>query len=80
METVSSVVTSKFQITIPKAVRENLKLSINDTLTWKIEGNKVVVVTEKNKFLGYKNAIKIGEGEIRQDIERARELKAEKYR
>ncbi len=39
-----SVITSKFQTTIPKDVRERLKLSIHDTLEWKIDRAKIVVL------------------------------------
>ena len=39
-----SVITSKFQTTIPKNVRERLKLSIHDTLEWKVDGGKIVVL------------------------------------
>jgi bifunctional DNA-binding transcriptional regulator/antitoxin component of YhaV-PrlF toxin-antitoxin module len=34
-----SVITSKFQTTIPKDVRARLKLSIHDTLEWKVEND-----------------------------------------
>ncbi|MDP2973195.1 MAG: type II toxin-antitoxin system PrlF family antitoxin, partial [Deltaproteobacteria bacterium] len=46
-----SVITSKFQTTIPKAVRENLKLSVQDALEWKIERGKVIVYPAQKKFL-----------------------------
>jgi len=42
-----SVITSKFQTTIPKGGRESLKLTINDTLEWKIERGKTVVIPVK---------------------------------
>ncbi len=75
-----SVITSKFQTTIPKAVRENLKLSVQDALEWKIERGKVIVYPAQKKFLQYKNTIKTGKGDISADIERARTMRAEKYR
>jgi bifunctional DNA-binding transcriptional regulator/antitoxin component of YhaV-PrlF toxin-antitoxin module len=75
-----SVITSKFQTTIPKAVRENLKLSIRDSLEWKIERGKVVIYPSQKKFLRYRNAVKTGKGDISADIERARNLRVEKYR
>jgi AbrB family looped-hinge helix DNA binding protein len=75
-----SVITSKFQTTIPKAVRESLKLSVQDALKWKIERGKVIVYPAQKKFLQYKNTIKIGKGDISADIERARTMRAEKYR
>ena len=75
-----SVITSKFQTTIPKAVRENLKLSVRDSLEWKIEKGKVVIYPSQKKFLQYRNAVKTGRGDISADIVRARNLRAEKYR
>jgi AbrB family looped-hinge helix DNA binding protein len=75
-----SVITSKFQTTIPKPVRENLRLSVRDSLEWKIEKGKVVIYPSEKKFLQYRNAVKIGRGEISTDIERARNLRVEKYR
>ena len=55
-----SVITSKFQTTIPKAVREKLKLSVQDALEWKVERGKVIVYPAQKKFLQYKNTIKTG--------------------
>ena len=75
-----SVITSKFQTTIPKAVRESLKLSVQDALKWKIERGKVIVYPAQKKFLQYKNTVKTGKGDISADIERARTMRAEKYR
>jgi len=74
-----SVISSKFQTTIPKAVRENLKLSVQDALEWKIEGEKVIVSPAQNKFLQYKNTVKTGKGDISADIERARTMRMENY-
>lgn len=75
-----SAITSKFQTTIPKAVRESLKLSVQDALEWKIERGKVIVYPAQKKFLQYKNTVKTGKGDISADIERARTMRVEKYR
>ncbi len=75
-----SVITSKFQTTIPKGVRENLKLSVQDALEWKIERGKVIVCLAQKKFLQYKNTVKTGKGDISADIELARTMRMEKYR
>ena len=75
-----SVITSKFQTTIPKAVRENLKLSVQDALEWKIERGKVIVCPAQKKFLQYKNTVKTGKGDISADVEQARTMRVEKYR
>jgi AbrB family looped-hinge helix DNA binding protein len=71
-----SVITSKFQTTIPKDVRERLKLSIHDTLEWKIDRGKIVVLPVQKKFLEYRNKIKTGPGKIEEDIKQARKFRA----
>lgn len=75
-----SVITSKFQTTIPKDIRERLKLSIHDTLEWKIDRGKIVVLPVQKKFLAYRNKIKTGPGKIEADLEQARKKRVEKYR
>jgi AbrB family looped-hinge helix DNA binding protein len=57
-----SVITSKFQTTIPKAVRERLKLSVHDTLEWKVDRGKIVVMPVQKRFFEYRNRIKTGPG------------------
>jgi len=78
-KSMQSVITSKFQTTIPKKVRESLKLTINDTLEWKIERGKTVVIPVQKRFLNYKNAIKTGAGKIEEDIILSRNRRIEKY-
>ena len=74
-----STVTSKFQTTIPKSIREQLKISVNDTLEWEIEDGNVRVYPVQADFLKFRNVIRVGKGDIRQDIERSRILRAEKH-
>lgn len=75
-----SVITSKFQTTIPKAMRETLKLAVGDTLEWAIENGKVVVRPAHKEFLSHRNTIKVGPGDIRMDMRLSRERRTEKYR
>ena len=75
-----SVITSKFQTTIPKDIRERLKLSIHDTLEWKVEKGKIVVLPVQKKFLKYRNRIKTGRGKIEDDVKLARKQRVEQYR
>lgn len=75
-----SVITAKFQTTIPKTVRKNLKLSTNDSLEWRVEKGKVIVTPVQRNFSRYKNAIKTGVGDITADIQRAKSARLEKYR
>ncbi len=74
-----STITSKFQTTIPKAIRENLNLSVSDIIEWKVERGKVLVSPVHKEFLKYRNSIKTGSGNISEDIRLARERRTEKY-
>ncbi|MCW5207069.1 AbrB/MazE/SpoVT family DNA-binding domain-containing protein [Desulfobulbus sp. F5] len=75
-----TVITSKFQTTIPKAIREKLLLSVNDTLDWKIEDGRIVVSPMQTDFLKHKNSVQIGTGDIAEDIQAARRQRAERFR
>ncbi len=75
-----TVITSKFQTTIPKKIREKLKLSVNDTLEWNVERGRITVLPLHKNFLLHKNSIKTGAGDIGKDISLARKLRSEKYR
>ncbi|MGD1151713.1 MAG: AbrB/MazE/SpoVT family DNA-binding domain-containing protein [Syntrophales bacterium] len=75
-----SLITSKYQTTIPKAIRETLGLSVKDALEWKVEEGKVTLYPAKRNFLKYRNAVKTGKGDIAGDIDIARSLRMEKYR
>jgi len=76
-----STITSKFQTTIPKQIRENLKLSIKDVLDWKVVNGKILVIpSQRAKFLNYQNTVKTGPGNILDDVKNARNLRIEKYK
>jgi AbrB family looped-hinge helix DNA binding protein len=80
MGTATSRITSKFQTTIPKAIREILKLSVRDTLNWEIEADRIVVKPNTHQFLTYRNRIKTGPGNIENDRELAIQQRLKKYR
>ena len=63
-----TVITSKFQTTIPKKIREKLLLSVKDSLDWKIEDGRIIVSPMQTEFLKYQNSIHIGGGDIAEDI------------
>ena len=68
----TSKITDKFQITIPKNIREMLKLNRNDLLEWKVEDGRVTVESVAKPFLNHKGSVQIGKGDIKQDIQKAR--------
>lgn len=74
-----SVITSKFQTTIPKIIREQLHLSVHDSLNWQVEKGRIVVSPMSAKFLAFQNSVKIGPGDIKKDIQLARQIRMEKY-
>ncbi len=74
-----TLITSKYQTTIPKPIRKAMNLSIKDILEWKIENGKIIVVPARKHFLRFKNTIKVGPGNIKDDIESARKIRAEKH-
>jgi len=76
----TTVLTSKFQTTVPKAVRKLLGLAINDTIEWRVEAGKAVIVPARTDFLANQGKIKVGTGDVLSDIEKARSIRAEKYR
>jgi AbrB family looped-hinge helix DNA binding protein len=75
-----SSVTTKYQTTVPKAVRESLGIAVNDALEWTLDHGKVIVYPVRNDFLKHCNEVKTGSGDISEDIRLARSLRAEKHR
>ncbi|MCI5157309.1 MAG: AbrB/MazE/SpoVT family DNA-binding domain-containing protein [Candidatus Electrothrix sp. AUS1_2] len=75
-----TVITSKFQTTIPKEIREKLLLSVKDTLNWEIEDGRIIVSPMQTDFLRHKGSIQVGRGDIAEDIQTARAMRAERYK
>ncbi|MEI6215011.1 MAG: AbrB/MazE/SpoVT family DNA-binding domain-containing protein [Desulfuromonadales bacterium] len=76
----NSTVTAKYQTTIPKAVRDQLGIAINDALEWIVEKGKVVVYPVHSNFTSYRGSVKTGAGDITSDIQSAREKRMGKFR
>jgi len=74
-----TVISSKFQTTIPKKIREQLSLAVSDTLQWKVEDGRIIVIPPPAKFLQYKNTIHVGAGDIAKDIARARKQRGDRH-
>ncbi len=75
-----SKITDKFQITIPRAVRERLKLTRHDAIEWEFEDDRVVVKPSKRPLMDLMGSIKTGSGDVRKDRESARKNIAHKYK
>lgn len=76
----NSTVTAKFQVTIPKEVRDKLGICAHDSLEWVVGEGKVTVYPIRNDFLRRRNTVKVGRGSIADDLEQARAARMEKYR
>jgi AbrB family looped-hinge helix DNA binding protein len=75
-----TIISSKFQTTIPKKIREKLLLSVKDTLDWKVEEGRIIVSPVRTDFLRHQNSIHTGPGDIAKDIQNARTMRADKYK
>lgn len=75
-----TVITAKYQTTIPKAIREKLGLSIHDALEWTVDHGKIVVRPVRSGFLRFRNTVHIGAGDIEEDIKKARRSRMERYK
>lgn len=71
-----TVITSKFQTTIPKKIREKLKLMVNDALEWRVDGGKIILAPLHKGFMLRKNSVKTGAGNIDEDIAQAKRMRA----
>ena len=76
----NSMVTVKYQTTIPKIVRDRLGIRVHDAIEWRIVKGKAVVARVRPGFLLHKNTVHVGKGDIRADLEAARASRTEKYR
>ena len=75
----NSKISSKFQVTIPRKVRESLKLATSGSIEWNIEDGRITVAAGGKGFLKYRNSLHVGKGDIKKDIETARSLLGKRY-
>ena len=69
---VQSKITSKYQVTVPKDIRERLGLKPGDRLVWELAGDHARVAPASTAFLGRRGTIRVGPGSVVDDIRRAR--------
>jgi bifunctional DNA-binding transcriptional regulator/antitoxin component of YhaV-PrlF toxin-antitoxin module len=70
-----STITSKYQTTIPREVRERLGLGPRDVLQWEVLGTQARVTVADTAFLRRRGTIKTGPGSVVDDIKKARALR-----
>jgi AbrB family looped-hinge helix DNA binding protein len=69
-----STITAKYQTTVPKGVREKLGIGPNDILPWEVFGDHARVKAANLAFLEEQGSIKVGPGDVLEDIRKAREM------
>ena len=68
-----STITSKYQTTVPREIREKLSLGPRDHLHWEVEGARIVVVPARKGFLERRGSIQVGSGSPLEDVRQARQ-------
>lgn len=68
-----STITVKHQTTVPKEVREKLKVGPSDVLQWEVVGDHIRVTASNRAFLGLRGSFKLGPGDPVEDVRKARE-------
>lgn len=75
-----STITSKYQTTVPKEVRDKLGLRPSDVLCWEVVGNSLHVMPARRGFLERRGSIKVGPGSAVSDVLRARRQRGTEVR
>lgn len=71
-----STITSKYQTTVPREVREKLGVGPGDVLRWEVAGEGAIrVMAADTAFLRRRGSIRIGPGSTVEDVERARSIR-----
>jgi len=67
-----STITSKYQTTVPKEVRQKLDLGPKDVLLWEVVGKDARVSVARSSFLDRRGSIHVGSGSAVDDVRTAR--------
>lgn len=76
---IRSKVTSKFQVTVPREIRERLKLGIADVIEWHLDEDGIRLDAVEKPFLDYQGYFAPGKGRVEDDIKKAWEIRAKRY-
>ncbi|MCE9501919.1 MAG: AbrB/MazE/SpoVT family DNA-binding domain-containing protein [Leptospira sp.] len=80
MAKIQSKITSKYQITIPKEIRDMLKVGEADILEWHIEKEGIFVESVEKPFLKYHGFFTSEKGSTKEDIEKAWKIRSQRYK
>ncbi|TGL60525.1 AbrB/MazE/SpoVT family DNA-binding domain-containing protein [Leptospira sarikeiensis] len=75
-----SKITSKYQITIPKEIRESLKLSMEDVIEWSVDEKGIRIDAANKPFLKYEGFLNKGSTDIKSDIKKAWTERSKRYK
>lgn len=70
-----SKITSKFQTTVPKEVRERLSIGADDSLDWEVRNGLAVVRPATSRLFRWAGYIKVGSGSTVRDVKRSRSMR-----
>lgn len=73
-----SKITSKYQTTVPKEVRERLSISAEDSLEWEVRDHEAIVRPASSRLLRWVGYLKVGAGSTVDDVKKARLLRGSK--
>jgi len=73
-----SKITSKFQTTVPKEVRDNLSIDAHDSLEWEIRDGLAIVRPATSRLFRWVGSVKVGPGSVVEDVKRARLLRGKR--
>jgi AbrB family looped-hinge helix DNA binding protein len=68
----TSTITSKGQTTVPREVRDALKLEVGDKLTWEVRGRTIAISTDRPAFFRWEGFVKSSSGDVVREIAEAR--------
>jgi AbrB family looped-hinge helix DNA binding protein len=74
---VKTKITDKYQITIPKEIRKKMGLFRDDSIEWAIENEKITITPVRKTFYQFKGYLKVGKGNVDEDIRKAQSIIAE---
>lgn len=67
-----STLTTKYQTTVPREVREKLGIGPRDVLLWEVVGGEARVAPASRAFLARRGSIPVGPGSVVEEIRQAR--------
>lgn len=71
----TSTMTSKNQTTVPREVRERLRLAPGAVLRWEVRGDGIHVTTGRPALFDLEGSIRVGPGSVVEDVRKARRIR-----